>query len=134
MIRITKLKKIKHPKGDLLHVLKASENDFTGFGEAYFTSINKGDVKGWKKHTKMDMNLVVPVGDVTFYIHSEFDQKSTSVRVNKDNYIRVNVPAGYWMAFEGHDIGLNLILNLASTEHDPSESHNAPIHSYALGE
>jgi len=132
MIKTTELTRIKHPKGDLLHVLKASENDFVGFGEAYFTSVNKGDVKGWKKHIKMDMNLVVPVGDVTFYIHCELENKSYSFRVNKDNYIRVNVPAGYWMAFEGHDTGLNLILNLASIEHDPGESLNLPIQSFEL--
>ena len=49
---VTPLKQIFHPKGDVYHALKASDNTFVGFGEVYFTTINQGETKGWKKIEK----------------------------------------------------------------------------------
>ena len=132
MVKLTKLKRISNTKGDILHILKSSEQSFTQFGEAYFTIINKDEVKGWKKHKRMEMNLVVPVGDVTFYIYDEFIKKKQTFRINRENYSRLTVPPGYWMAFEGHDDHINLILNIASIEHDPDEAVNIELDKILL--
>lgn len=129
---ITPLKQIYHPKGDIFHAMKASESSFSGFGEAYFTHINFSETKGWKKHTKMVMNLVVPAGDVTFYIHNEKLSKTKTYRINQDNYNRLTVPAGYWMAFTGNSNGLNLVLNIASLEHCPDEAINVDLNTFPL--
>ncbi len=131
-VQCTKLKRILHPKGDVLHALKSSEYGDFEFGEVYFSSINKNDVKGWKKHTLMVMNLVVPVGDVTFYFYDEINDFHSKFRVNADNYVRLTVPPGFWMAFEGHDDNLSLVLNIASIEHDPDESVNVDINHFPL--
>ena len=45
-ILLTPLKVIHHPKGDIYHALKASSPGYQGFGEAYFSIIKKGDIKG----------------------------------------------------------------------------------------
>ena len=50
---LTPLKKIDHPKGDIYHAMKKSDHGYNGFGEVYFSTINKDDIKGWKKHLKM---------------------------------------------------------------------------------
>lgn len=128
----TQLKRIPHPKGDIFHALKSSEESYVGFGEAYFSTINKGEIKGWKKHTQMVMNLIVPVGDVTFHLFDELNNKHEKFRLNADNYVRLTVPPEYWMAFEGHDEAINLVLNLASLEHDPAESITVDINHFAL--
>ena len=131
-ITITELKRISNPKGDIYHALKCSEEQFSVFGEAYFTTINQDDIKGWKKHLKMEMNLIVPVGDVTFYIYDEKANIHDCYRINASNYCRLTVPAGYWMAFKGHDPQLNLVLNIASLEHEPSEAVNTDISTFKL--
>ena len=38
---ISTLKQIHHPKGDIFHVIKKSDVGFSGFGEAYFSIINR---------------------------------------------------------------------------------------------
>ena len=58
-IILTPLQQITHPKGDIFHAMKVSDDGFIGFGEAYFSTINKDVIKGWKKHTEMTLNLVV---------------------------------------------------------------------------
>ena len=124
-VSITPLKKIYHPKGEILHALKFSEKSFAGFGEAYFTTVHVGEIKGWKKHKKMVMNLVVPVGEVVFHFFHE--NKSTFIKVGATNYVRITVEPDIWMAFEGVSEGVNLLLNIASLPHDPLEAENVDI-------
>lgn len=116
---LTPLKQIYTPKGCVFHAMKKSDNGFAGFGEAYFSSVNKGDIKGWKKHTKMTLNLVVVTGEIEFIIYNEKEFFST--KLSKDNYQRLSVMPGLWVAFRGLGEN-NLLLNLASIEHDPNET------------
>lgn len=128
----TPLKRIHHPKGDVYHGLKSSDTGFAGFGEAYFTSVHHGQAKGWKKHTRMQMNLVVIVGEVHFHVHDERSKRTACFVLGEGNYVRLTVPPGYWVAFEGKGSGLNLICNIASIPHDPEEAQNLPLDSFAM--
>lgn len=118
-------------KGDIYHVLKASEDGFTFFGEAYFTQIKRNETKGWKKHTQMLMNLVVPVGQVTFHIWDDDNQQGYNINLSKQSYRRISIPKNYWVSFTGHD-EFNLILNIASIEHSQEEAVNAPLNAYPI--
>lgn len=120
-VTLTPLKQIKHSKGDIYHSLKKSDTEYSGFGEAYFSTINKGDIKGWKKHTKMTLNLVVPVGEIEFVIYSELTKEFFQVRLSLKNYQRLTITPDLWVAFRGLQED-NMLLNIASIEHDPKES------------
>ena len=123
---LTPLKQIYHPKGDIFHAMKKSDIGFDGFGEAYFSTINQNDIKGWKKHTKMTLNIVVPVGNIEFVVYDENSKEFFSTKLSHNNYQRLTVKAGLWMAFKG--IGeYNMLLNLASIEHDPNEAVNIEL-------
>jgi len=128
----TPLKRIEHPKGDIYHAMKKSDDGFSGFGEAYFTTISAGEVKGWKKHTEMIMNLIVPVGGVTFYIHDDNTGKTENITLQPEHYCRLTIKPGLWVAFKGLDNMLNLVLNIASLEHDPIEAVNMPLETFLL--
>ncbi len=128
----TLLKRISHPKGDILHVLKVTDLDFAKFGEAYFTTVHYKNIKGWRKHSQMELNLVVPVGNVKFYIHDSKSGETQRIIIGEDNYQRLHVKPGLWVAFEGLNEGLNLVLNIASIAHDPSEAENLPIEAFTL--
>lgn len=123
---LTPLKQIHHPKGDVFHAMKKNDIGFDGFGEAYFSTINQNDIKGWKKHTKMTLNLVVPVGEIEFVVYDENTKKFLSAKLSHKNYQRLTVMPNLWMAFRG--IGeYNMLLNLASIEHDPKEAINIDL-------
>ncbi|MDO8455094.1 MAG: WxcM-like domain-containing protein [Sulfurimonas sp.] len=123
---LTPLKQIHNPKGDVFHAMKKSDNGFDGFGEAYFSTVNKDDIKGWKKHTKMTLNLVVAIGEIEFVVYDDVINQFFNVRLSQNNYQRLTVAKGLWVAFRG--IGENsMLLNLASMEHDPSEAKSIAI-------
>ena len=120
---LTPLKQIQHPKGDIFHAMKKSDIGFNGFGEAYFSTINKGDIKGWKKHTKMVLNLVVCHGEIKFVIYDDIKNKFFSTSLSHKNYQRLTVSPVLCMAFQGIDDS-NMLLNLANIEHDSREAEN----------
>ena len=120
------LKRIQHPKGDVLHGLKKSDSEYSSFGEAYFSTINNGEIKGWNKHKMMTLNLIVPFGEVTFVICNKQGSGSTEdeffkVTLSQKNYKRLTVPPRLWIAFKGIGNNTNLILNIANMEHDSNE-------------
>lgn len=113
---------IPHPKGNVLHGLKRSAPGFVDFGEAYFSMVSFGEVKGWKKHLRMSMNLLVPVGSIRFHLEADGGAAAQQLVLGENYYCRLFVPPGVWMAFEGVGQSINLLMNLASIEHDPAES------------
>ncbi len=132
-VLLTSPKIIPHPLGDIARAMKASEPGFHGFGEAYFTAVHEKKIKGWKKHQRMVLNLLVVLGAVRFVIYDDREKSPTRgkfcslILSRKDNYQRLTVPAGLWVAFQGLDAAANLVLNLASLEHDPNESENRDL-------
>jgi len=123
---LTPLKKITHPKGDILHGVKKSDHGFVDFGEAYFTKVNFGEIKGWNKHKRMTLNLIVPTGKVVFVVYDDRENSETkgsflSIEISVDAYQRLTVPPGVWLAFKGMSDGTNLILDVTDMEHDPDE-------------
>ncbi len=129
---VTPLKIIEAPTGDIYHVLKNHDKSFSTFGEAYFSSVGEQEIKGWKKHKKMTLNIVVPVGEIRFVLYDNRPESLTSGRflslnISKSNYCRLTVPPGIWMGFQGIGKEINLLLNIASIPHDPEEADNLPI-------
>ena len=123
---ISTLKQIHHPKGDIFHAIKKSDVGFFGFGEAYFSTVNQGDIKGWKKHKEMILNLVVPVGEIEFVVYNENTKIFFNTKISQNNYQRLTVKAGLWVAFKG--IGeYNITLNLSNIEHNPNEAVNIDL-------
>ncbi|MDA7579216.1 dTDP-4-dehydrorhamnose 3,5-epimerase [Alphaproteobacteria bacterium] len=129
---ITQLDIIDTRGGNVMHAMKNSSAGYSKFGEAYFSQVHCGAIKAWKRHKKMVLNLVVPVGKIRFVL---FDNRKFSsgqfqeVILSKDNYCRLTVPPMIWMGFQGLDAGVSLLLNIANIVHSPEESDRKPIES-----
>ena len=120
-ILVTPLKCINVDGGDVLHALKQSDIGYSGFGEAYFSCINFNAVKAWKRHTKMTMNIIVPIGQVKFVFYSEIEKVFRVEEIGREYYQRLSIPPGIWFGFQGLREPFSLVLNIASIQHDPAE-------------
>ena len=127
------LRIIDVPKGNILHALRSYDEGFCGFGEAYFSSIECGEVKGWTRHTRMPLNIVVPHGAIRFVIYDDRPDSPTKgcfediVLSPADNYRRLYLEPGLWMAFMGVGEGTSLLLDIIPAPHDPGESEKKPL-------
>lgn len=120
-ILLTPLKRIEVKGGDVLHAMKSTDAGYHGFGEAYFSIIEKGAVKAWKKHQKMTLNLVVPHGEVRFVFFSPDLKFCRTENIGTNNYVRLTVPPGIWFGFQGIAFPYSLLLNVADMVHDTNE-------------
>lgn len=118
---LTPLKRIYNSKGDIFHAMKSSDNGYDGFGEAYFSTIHKSDIKGWKKHSKMTLNLIVPQGSIEFVVYNQDTSEFMVVELSAENYKRLTIKPNLWLAFRGIEES-NILLNIANIEHDPQEA------------
>ena len=129
----TPLRRIPGPEGEVRHGLRASDPGFLGFGEVYFSEVLGGKVKGWKRHRRMVMNLVVVTGAVRFILHDGAAACCDYLMSAEEDqqYGRLTVPPGLWMAFQGIGPGGNLLMNVANCEHDPEEAERCPLEHFA---
>ena len=125
-VELTPLKVISGDSGDVLHAMKRTEFSFHGFGEAYFSTVNKGAIKAWKRHHKMTLNLVVPCGEIKFVLYDDRQGSPTYGQINElplslQNYQRLTVPPMVWLGFKGLSDNLNMLMNVSNIPHDPDE-------------
>jgi dTDP-4-dehydrorhamnose 3,5-epimerase len=121
MYKVTERKIILVEGGNVRRGLRFTDESFVGFGELYFTEIKKNRIKGWKRHTKMTLNLLPVSGEIALYIKRNLNDIPEEVRFGFDDYKLVSIEPNVWVAFKGL-ADINVMANLASMEHDPSES------------
>lgn len=124
------LRIIPDSRGPVMHMLRDGTEGFAGFGEVYFTCIEPGAVKAWRKHTKMTMQLAVPSGLVEIVLFDDRpDSKSNGTLATftlgtdkPDSYGLLIIPPGIWNGFRGLSQTTSVIANCASLPHDPDEA------------
>ena len=131
-VLLNPLKVIDTVGGSVLHGMKKGDLGYSSFGEAYFSLVKKHAIKGWKRHRKMTLNLIVPVGIIRFVIYDDRLQSSTFKKyqefiLSKSNYHRLTVPPMVWMAFQGKGDDINMLLNIANLQHDPKEADQKSV-------
>ena len=131
-ILVTPLKRIPTVGGDVMHALKSSDDGYNGFGEVYFSWVAHRAVKAWKCHQKMTLNLVVPLGQISFVFHTNYQEKQfRTENIGEDRYARLTVPPGIWFGFQGEATGKSLLMNVANIEHDPDEILRKPVSDFS---
>ena len=132
-IKIKELKIFSKQEGDVLHAIKKNDPFIKEFGEVYFSKINYMKIKGWKKHLKMTLNLVVPIGNVKFFFVDSYGNER-KLSIGEDNYVKITIPPNIWFAFKGLKKPYSLIMNFADLEHNKEEVKTSPLSSYSLNE
>lgn len=131
---IQELKQIIDERGKVMHMLRFDSPLFTKFGEIYFSVVNPGVVKAWKRHHQMTQHFAVPVGDIRLVI---YDDRMNSIscgnleviEIGEDNFSLVRIPPLVWYGFKGISSIPALIVNCTDFPHDPSEGERLELFS-----
>lgn len=123
---VHELKQIGDERGKVMHMLRADSPLFTRFGEIYFSVVNSGTVKAWKKHLKMTQHFAVPVGRIRLVVYDDRASSSSRGRVEvldigEGNYCLVRIPPLLWYGFKGISPAPAMIANCTDLTHDPEE-------------
>ena len=68
--------------------------------EIYFSEIYFGKIKGWKRHLRMNMNLIVPEGLVKFVFYDAKLNNFEEYEIGIKNYFRLSVPTDCGLPFK----------------------------------
>ena len=125
-VLIQELKQIADERGKVMHMLRVDSPLFTRFGEIYFSVVNPGVVKAWKRHREMTQHLTVPVGKIKLAI---FDDREDSpscgivevLEIGEDNYLLVKISPLLWYGFQGLSATPALIANCTDLPHIKEE-------------
>lgn len=124
----TPLTRIETSGGEVLRALRSDEDGFKGVGEAYFSRVNPGNIRAWKLHTEMTVNVVVPVGHVRFVVATDDGFDVHDLGPDHD-YGRLTIEPGTWFGFQGGADG-GLVLNLSDILHRPDEGEGRDLDAF----
>ena len=132
---IQPLKQIDDSRGSVLHMLRKDSQLFKEFGEIYFSEINSGIIKAWKRHKIQSQNITVPVNMIRLVIYdsrqdSKTQGKIKEYEIGRPHYYRlVHIPPMLWYGFQtlGHQTAL--IANCPDHPHDPGETESVSFDS-----
>ena len=121
------LKQFSDQRGALLHMLRNDSPLFSRFGEIYFSEINPGSIKGWKRHERMTQHFSVPSGNALLVIYDDRPDSRThgileAFPMGRPNHYRLlRLPPGLWYGWKGLGTAPALIANCTDLIHDPNE-------------
>ncbi|PCI42171.1 MAG: dTDP-4-dehydrorhamnose 3,5-epimerase [Rhodospirillaceae bacterium] len=125
---ITPLKQIRDERGAVMHMLRTDAPHFAGFGEVYFSVVNPGVAKDWRRHTQMTMSLTVPKGRVKLVLSDgRGDIQEITLGEDEQDYKLVTVPPMVWSAFKCLSADPAIITNCASIMHTAGEADRLPL-------
>jgi dTDP-4-dehydrorhamnose 3,5-epimerase len=125
-VLVENLKVFNDDRGKVMRMMRCDSPYFSAFGEIYFSTVNNGVVKAWKKHLKMTQNFAVPVGKITLVIYDDREKSPTrgecmEIEIGEEKYCLVKIPALLWYGFKGTALTPSLVANCADIPHDPDE-------------
>ena len=126
-VLLNELKTFADQRGTVMHMLRSDAPFFKQFGEIYFSTVNPGVVKGWKKHLRMTQHLAVPVGSVRIVIHDDRPDSPTAGQtrefdIGTQQYRLLKIPPLLWYSFGNTGEDTAVIANCTDIPHDPEET------------
>jgi len=131
-IRIIPKKQIIDERGKIMHMMRNDDENFTKFGEIYFSYSHPNTVKAWHLHKKMTLNYVCVVGNVKLVLFDDRDESLTKgnlqeIFLTTENYSLISVPPGIWNGFKSVKNKFSIIANFTDIPHDPEEMLRKPF-------
>jgi dTDP-4-dehydrorhamnose 3,5-epimerase len=125
-VRVVPLRQIVDERGKVMHMLKATDPHFLGFGEIYFTCAWPGTVKAWHIHQTMTVNNAVLVGHAKLVMYDLREGSPSKgvlqeVFLGEDNYCLVQIPPGIANGYKAYGDRMVVMANCATEPHDPAE-------------
>ncbi|MCF8057803.1 MAG: dTDP-4-dehydrorhamnose 3,5-epimerase family protein [Bacteriovoracaceae bacterium] len=136
-VKIKPLRKIPDERGMVMHMLRSDSDTFAGFGEAYFSVVNSGVIKGWKYHKEVVQNMVAPVGMIKMVLFDSREKSDTrgsiqEVEFGLEDYKLITIPARIWYSFKGISESPSIIANITSKPYSPVESITKQLGDYSI--
>ena len=115
-----------------MHMMRNDDNNFTKFGEIYFSCTYPNVVKAWHKHSEMTLNYACIVGGVKVVLYdNRIDSSSRGIieehYLSPENYYLLCVPPHIWNGFKAVGQTMAVVANCATIPHRSDEISRLPF-------
>jgi len=122
-VKIKKLRVIPDERGRLMEMLRADDDLFEKFGQAYLTTAYPGVVKAWHYHKKQTDNFVVVKGMMKVVLYDAREGSPTYGQINEffmgeHNPILLQIPKLVYHGFKCIGTEEAMVINF------PTETYN----------
>lgn len=105
-VTLRPLARFPDERGSVMKMLEATDPEFKGFGEVYFSTVFPGVVKAWRRHPVTWLTYCVVRGTVKVVLIDDRDGSPTrgevqEVVLGESNYCLLQIPPGIWNGFQG---------------------------------
>jgi dTDP-4-dehydrorhamnose 3,5-epimerase len=125
-IQIIKKKVILDDRGKILHMLRSDEDNFTKFGEIYFSYVYPKKIKAWHLHKKMTLNYAAAFGKIKIVLYDDREESKTrgeiqEIFLSNENHELISIPPMIWNGFASANDNVAVLANCSDIPHDTSE-------------
>lgn len=120
--------RIESPGGAVTRFVRSDDPDFRGFGEVYFSAIESGAVKAWRRHSRALLIVTVVFGEVLFVLRETAAAGSYILKAERPE--RLTIPPGSWFGFAGLSQMTSIICSFSDMVHDPAEVERVPSETF----
>lgn len=135
-VRIKQLRVIPDERGRLMEMLRADDDLFIKFGQAYLTTAYPGVVKAWHYHSRQTDNFVVVQGMMKVVLYDAREDSPTLGRVNEffmgeHNPMLLQIPPMVYHGFKCISEREALVVNLPTEvyNYQQPDEYRVPAHS-----
>ena len=139
-VTIKPLKRIADDRGCVMKMQEASDPEFKGFGEVYFSTIYPGVVKGWHMHPYTWLNYACVSGMIKLVLWDGRENSPTAeevmeIALGERDYKLVQIPPGVWNGFACVGGEEAMVCDLTDRTHDDDvierlDPHDNPLIPY----
>tara|TARA_B100002019_G_C20844667_1_gene391630 strand:- start:58 stop:504 length:447 start_codon:yes stop_codon:yes gene_type:complete len=131
-VKILKKQIISDERGKILHMLRNDDENFSKFGEIYFSIVYPKIAKAWHIHQKMTLNYVAVYGEIKLVLFDDRTNSKTKgeiqeIFLSNNNHYLVTIPPFIWNGFCSTNNELAVLANCSDIPHDKEEIKRIPF-------
>ena len=130
-VKIIKKNQIVDERGKIKHMLRVDDDNFSKFGEIYFSSVNPRKIKAWHLHKLMTLNYVAVTGSIKLVLFDDRIESKTKgvveeIMMSEANHLLVSIPPLIWNGFCSANNETAILANCSDIPHDKEEIIRIP--------
>lgn len=129
--RLVSLASVDAEGGEIIKAISTNSKEFQGFGEAYFSKLNQGIFRGWRRHDRSDSIVFIISGSASFHFVPDSSKCFTiSLGICIEEKVCLQIPRGLLFGFIASSSRPVTIMNFSSVRHDQDEVARLPAEDH----
>ena len=131
-VKVIKKDQLIDERGKILHMLRSDDDNFTKFGEIYFSFVNPKKIKAWHYHEIMTLNYIAVWGEIKLVLYDNRPESNSKgvlqeFTLSKDNHYLISIPPQIWNGFCSNNSKEAVLANCSDIPHDKFEIKRIPF-------